>query len=309
MLRQIASTSISTSPLCNADKAFSNKVLLVSGYMVQEEMPFTKQVGWLHTLFRHSDKRGGERDGPIESVGDTEDARMDSLVAHADSSDYMVNIVNSQAKTIQLLQEEIRELHHRLLQQNHATSISGISKEVEGQYGSIEPTWDTRKETTLVNHAVISDPCSKKIEHLEKVTQEVTQKLRMKEVEGQYGSIEPMSNTGKEAPLVKHAAIPDTFSQNTESSDILTVKQGMLIQHLEEKVSEMKQKLKRMDQVIRQLEFDYQETLTMLSVAKDFFSCFVPTEAAANAAISFFTEKDDDIVQKIDHMKVCEMNL
>ena len=65
---------------------------------------------------------------------------------------------------------------------------------------------------------------------------------------------------------VKHAAIPDTCSQNTESSDILIVKQGMLIQHLEEKVSEMKQKLRRMDQVIHELE--YQETLTMLSVAK-----------------------------------------
>jgi len=71
-------------------------------------------------------------------------------------------------------------------------------------------------------------------------------------------------DTSKETPLVKHATIPDTSSQNTESSDILTVKQGMLIQHLEEKVSEMKQKLKRMDQVIRQLNFDYHETLILL---------------------------------------------
>ena len=92
---------------------------------------------------------------------------------------------------------------------------------MEGQYGSIDPMWDTKKETTLVNHAAIPDPCSKIVlfEHHEKMTQEVTQKLKGKEVQGQYGS------TSKETPLVKHASIRDTSSQNAESSDILTVKQ------------------------------------------------------------------------------------
>lgn len=69
---------------------------------------------------------------------------------------------------------------------------------MEGQYGSIEPMWDTKKETTLVNHAAIPDPCSKIVlfEHHEKMTQEATQKLKGKEVQGQYGS------TSKETPLV-----------------------------------------------------------------------------------------------------------
>lgn len=44
-----------------------------------------------------------EKDDPIESIGDTEDA--------------------DHAKTIQLLKEKIRELQLRLLQQNHATRL------------------------------------------------------------------------------------------------------------------------------------------------------------------------------------------
>lgn len=56
----------------------------------------------------------GEEDGPIESIGDT-DALMDSSGAHAGSSDN-----TDEAKTTQLLKEQIRVLHHTLLQ-NHAT--------------------------------------------------------------------------------------------------------------------------------------------------------------------------------------------
>ena len=69
----------------------------------------------------------GQQDGPIESMGgNKEDAGMDTLVAEAGSSDYLVNIVHDHSKIVELLNEGIRALHYNrstLLQQNRAIRL------------------------------------------------------------------------------------------------------------------------------------------------------------------------------------------
>ncbi|XP_066373972.1 uncharacterized protein [Miscanthus floridulus] len=122
------------------------------------------------------------------------------------------------------------------------------------------------------------------------------------EVEDKYG-FRTMLETSKGTTLVKHAATTDaSCSKDTESSDDLIVKQRMLIQQLVEKTQGMTQKIARLERVIHQLDADHQGNVKMLDVAKDFFDSFKPTRAA-NGAIEFFSEDDEDIVQKINHMK------
>lgn len=112
-----------------------------------------------------------------------------------------------------------------------------------------------------------------------------------------------MLDTWKGTTLVKYAATTDaSCSKDTESSDNLIVKQQMLIQHLVEKTQGMTEKITRIERVIHHLDANYQENVKMLDVAKDFFNSFKPTRAA-NGAIEFFSEDDEDIVQKINHMK------
>ena len=76
--------------------------------------------------------------------------------------------------------------------------------------------------------------------------------------------------------LVKHAGIIDACcSKNTdsldnpiESSGTLTVKQVILIQHLEEKTGKMLEKITRMEHGLNMLDADHQETLQMLNFAE-----------------------------------------
>ena len=92
-----------------------------------------------------------------------------------------------------------------------------------------------------------------------------------KKVKDKYGHIEPMLDTSKETMLVKHAGITDaSCSKNTDTLDnlIVSVKQGILIQHLEEKTRKMLEKITRMELVSKMLDADHQETLQMLNVAE-----------------------------------------
>lgn len=196
---------------------------------------------------------------------------MDTLVAEAGSSDYLVNILHDQAKIIQLLKEAIQVLRHRAiwLQQNHAIRllflmhitcffvyISRISGNMKVKNGL------DAEMNTLVPEAGSSDYLVN-IVHDEAIVIQLLEEIRMLH----------------RATLIKNDSLDNLIdnvlrkSQEmikiTESLGTLpVVGQGLLIQHLEEKTAKMLEKITRMDQILKLIDADHQETLKMLGVAK-----------------------------------------